>query len=220
MLAGCVVSQQQQSSSSSSGISSNPKRKSEIIIQTHTAIAMPGRRKQKTKQGVEGGVGSQSQCAAALKELSRTRRKSLNKQQEEEEYTTRRSVASSAWPFLPALPIEMQMSLAQLRPQPRPEFPLPNESFHLQVVSVLVAVSFFCSPLLLSLSSFMFLRFFWCISSKWQVKWQACRLLHAIFFFLHFLCISETSLIRFSPAVFSASPQFSFFLFQFSVMKT
>lgn len=147
---------------------------------------MPGRRKQKPKQGVGGGRGSQSQCAAALKELSRTRRKSLNKQQEEEEYTTRRSVASSAWRFLPALPIEMQMSLAQLRPQPRPEFPLPNESFHLQVVSVLVAVSFFCSPLLLSLSSFMFLRFFWCISSKWQVKWQACRLLHAIFFFLSF----------------------------------
>lgn len=66
MLPGCVVSQQLH----------HPKRMQEIITHTHTHTKLlpcqaGGRRSQE---------GSQSQCAAALKELSRTR-KSLNKQQ-------------------------------------------------------------------------------------------------------------------------------------------
>lgn len=67
----------------------------------------------------------------------------------------------------------------------------------------------FCCCHLLCLALHLLLWFFWRISSKWQVKWQACRLLHATFCLpshaFPFL-ISATSLIRFSPAVFSDKP--------------
>lgn len=132
--------------------------------------------------------------------------------------------------------IEMQMSLAQLPPTATPRISITKWelSFTSCFCSLVAFVSFFrffffisfsfCCCHLLCLALHLLLWFFWRISSKWQVKWQACRLLHATFCLpshaFPFL-ISATSLIRFSPAVFSDKPSSLFFcLFQFAVMKT
>lgn len=136
------------------------------------------------------------------------------------------------------------MSLAQLRPQPRPEFPLPNENFHLQVVSVFCSRCFcrFSFALLLLLPivvlvvvvvfyvSLIFLAHIIKVAS--QVASLPLVAREFFFFIFYFFCISfasrKTSLIRFSPAVFSAAarenlppvPFIFFLLSQFSVMKT
>lgn len=117
--------------------------------------------------------------------------------------------------------IEMQMSLAQLPPTATPRISITKWelSFTSCFCSLVAFVSFFrffffisfsfCCCHLLCLALHLLLWFFWRISSKWQVKWQACRLLHATFCLpshaFPFL-ISATSLIRFSPAVFSDKP--------------
>lgn len=106
------------------------------------------------------------------------------------------------------------MSLAQLRPQPRPEFPLPNENFHLQVVSVFCSRCFcrfsFALLLLLLLPivvlvvvvvvfyvSLIFLAHIIKVASQVaSLPLVAREFFFFIFYFLfsiflHFLCISE-----------------------------
>lgn len=115
----------------------------------------------------------------------------------------------------------------QPRPQPRLEFPLPNENFHLQVVSVLSLLSFF--SFYLSLYIFFVCCHLLCVaficcsdfsgayhqSGKSSGKLAACCTQLFACHLMHFLFMSATSLIRFSPAVFPDKPS-SFLFFSYS----